>query len=102
MARYEKNTGEKTLTVGWDRPMQTFFAQLSINQAEDDLRDLPLDFWLGKDNDEFTDFQEFVDGLEAQGHTLETVIEIQLRRDRLGADPLDAESLAEKGWVKKL
>lgn len=102
MSRYEKNLGEKTLSVGWDAPMNTYFAQVSINQEDDDLRDLPLELWFGGNYDEFTDFPVFVDELAEKGYKLETTIEIQLRRDRLiGSDPLAEEVLEAAGWTKK-
>lgn len=34
------------VTVGWDNPMQTFFAQVERQQDDDDPRD-PILFWLG-------------------------------------------------------
>ena len=102
MSRYEKNLGDDTLSVGWDAPMNTYFAQVSVNQADDDLRDLPLKLWFGGKFDEFADFPVFVEKLAENGYKLEKTIEIQLRRDRLiGSDPLAEEVLEADGWTKK-
>lgn len=64
MSRHEKDLGEDTLSVGWDEPMKTFFAQVRVNQADDDLRDLPLKLWLGGVKNEYPDLDGFVQEVE--------------------------------------
>lgn len=84
MSRYIKNLGPKTLAVGWDRPMRTYFAQVSINQSEDDLRDLPLEVCLGGGFDEFTDLAEFEAELNKNGYRINQHIKKQLKFDQDG------------------
>ena len=82
MSRYTKNFGDKTLAIGWDIGMNTFFAQVSINQADDDLRDLPLELWLGGDFDELTEPADFERELAISGYELDEHIRRQLQDDR--------------------
>ena len=42
-----------TVTVGWDNPLMTFFAQVARIQDDDDLRD-PILLWLGGGPGEIT------------------------------------------------
>jgi hypothetical protein len=39
--------GSVVCVVGWDPPLDTFFAQASVRQPDDDLRDLPPLLWVG-------------------------------------------------------
>lgn len=96
--RYEKNTGTETIAVGWDAPMNTFFAQVLTNQADDDLRDLPPVLWLGGDFNEYTDFSEFISALAEHGYEIEAVVAVQLCDDRDGGFSDSRQPLEDHGW----
>lgn len=107
MSRYEKNLGEKTLAVGWDAPMNTFFAQVSVNQGDDDLRDLPLELWIGIKNDEYTEMPIFARTVALSGYANHLTREMRLR---LLADQMQTDEFSKRinnnpipeGWTKKL
>lgn len=86
MSRYEKNLGDETIAVGWDRGLNTFFAQVFENQEEDDMRDLPVKLWLGGDFDEFTNFSSFLEKLGKSGYEIEPLLQMRLQRDQIGAE----------------
>ena len=71
----------RTLAVGYDNPMRTFFAQVFVNQNEKDLRDEPLKFWLGCNFDEFPELTDFLINLALRGYSLPSEIVDQLQRD---------------------
>lgn len=102
MSSYEKPLGEDALRVGWDEPMNTFFAQVSVIQAEDDLRDLPLKLWLGGKFNEYTELAEFYTRLKESGYELEGSVFNQLRLDQARSGASIPVALMEAdGWTKK-
>ena len=72
-----------TVTVGWDGPMQTFFAQVERVQPRDDEHD-PL-HWVGKEHREITDPSQLNDLLVPFATLTEEHIE-QLKQDRAESD----------------
>ena len=53
MSRHEVTAKDAShiITVGWDNPMQTFFAQVERQQKDEDPRD-PILLWLGTEHAE--------------------------------------------------
>jgi hypothetical protein len=71
--------GGHTLTVGWDPPLQTYFAVIrSYDQAEDDE---PL-LWVGNDLMELYDLDDLARALGEHARHLTPELALRLERDR--------------------
>ena len=125
MSSHKIESGKKgeTLTVGWDRPMRTFFAQVErdwqnisdevrnaiyeatagdtsrdsygkqVEEAEERLNADRIVLWLGGDFDEFPDFTLFVEALNAKGYAIPEDIQAALINDKMD-DPPNSGGLA--------
>ncbi|HLM60329.1 MAG TPA: hypothetical protein VK308_05980 [Pyrinomonadaceae bacterium] len=98
MSRYEKNLGTETISVGWDRPLNTFFALVHTNQTDDDLRDLPPVLWLGGNPNEFPELAPMMQQLNDCGYHIPLNLEMIILRDSEEAAP---DFDVPEGWVKK-
>ena len=91
-----------TVTVGWDNPLMTFFAQVARNQQDDDTRD-PILLWLGGAPGEITRPEDLAAPLAPYAALTQEHID-QLRADR-GADadrgpsPLQRSLLGRSGLL---
>jgi hypothetical protein len=70
-----------TISVGWDNPLGTFFAQVSRVQTDDDLRD-PVILWLGTEQGEIQRAEDLVAALTPYAELTEAHLR-QLRADRI-------------------
>lgn len=84
MSRYEWKTEENIIcSIGWDRPMRTFFAQIHDESIDDDDETDKCLLWLGSNFDEFTELQPM---LERFGEDVPQEVLIHLEADKLGGD----------------
>jgi hypothetical protein len=67
------------IIVGWDWPMETYFAQVRDNEAADD--EPPIRVWVGGSFDEVQAPEELREPIAAYGTLTDNVIAI-LRADR--------------------
>lgn len=85
MSRYEWIEGEKEISIGYDRPLRTFFAQvhkLNVPEDEDD-----IELWLGGS---FGEFRNLSDLLQVFPHPV-----CRQLQDRLEADSRGDQRLIE-------
>ena len=69
------------ISVGWDNPPGTFFAQVSRVQTDDDLRD-PVILWLGTEHGEIRRAEDLIAALTPYAELTEEHLR-QLRADRI-------------------
>lgn len=69
-----------TVVVGWDNPLQTFFAQVTRIQADDDDRD-PIVIWIGGGGREARIPEDLIEPLAPYADLPRAIIEA-LRSDR--------------------
>lgn len=83
MSRYViLNDGKREVTVGWDAPLGTFFAQIfHPGVVDDETYDDDLVWAIGDEPRQVTSLDELVLALEEQGVTLNRDWQRQLRED---------------------
>lgn len=86
MSRYEWREKGKTISIGWDKPMNTFFAQVHNDSAKND-RDY-CELWLGQNDSEFTDLDYFSSKLP---FVLPEALQLHLLSDQFGIE--DAQNI---------
>lgn len=71
--------GGRTLTVGWDPPLQTYFAVIRTWEQEE--HDEPL-LWIGTDLHELYDLDDLARALGEHASVLTPELALRLERDR--------------------
>ena len=71
--------GGRTLVLGWDPPLQTFFGVLRASDQDED--DEPL-LWVGTDLHELYDLDDLARALGPLADALTSHLALQLHRDR--------------------
>lgn len=106
MSKYEWKKENVSFTIGWDRPMRTFFLQVhdeSINEFEGDEDVESCVLWLGGDFDEFPQLKPLVEkfSVEYPNEDIPDVLKLHLEADRKGY-ALDAKNTLLPPFIKKI
>jgi hypothetical protein len=86
MSRYQWTRGDKEFSIGWDPPLNTFFAQIHNNAAVDD-KDY-CELWLGQDAAQFPDIPSL---LAKFPEPISEELQFHLLSDQYGID--DAQDI---------
>ena len=88
MSRYniEPNDSRYLVTVGYDPPLQTFFAMVNDLEREDDEEDEGPLYWVGTSNKEITTVQDLQESIREYAILDDDMIG-QLEVDHIHAEP---------------
>lgn len=108
MARYQFTTKELTVIVGWDNPLQTFFAQVwkgepesaAINHPFPGIGPHPL-LWLGTTRDDVPTVKDLAAGLKPHAEIPPDIVG-RLREDFANRRPPTTAQEAWQVFVRRL